>query len=144
MSSMPSPALALRRLPAAELLALRPGFLPTPEALQAFVRRVYAALQACCPDYQGGRWEAYALEDGSWFLAPVMPGVLRLQDGEGNTQAMAPWAAGLVATILAVRDTEPPASALLSQVLFQNALEVLAEGLPDADAVGCVLEAALV
>lgn len=142
MTPMPSPTLALRRIPTAEVLELQAPFLRDQAALEALIRRVRATMPEVCPDYPGGWWEAHALEDGTWFLAPASEAPMHLQDGEGLWHRVSPQAVGVVATILALREMAPPAPDYLSLVLFLNALEVWAEVHPDADAIFSALEGA--
>ena len=64
---------------------------------------VYAWLDRLSADYNGGQWDFFELSNGGFYMAPVMPGPLRI-DVHGNyySGTVSADAAGVIATLFAL------------------------------------------
>ena len=73
---------------------------------RAFMRAealVYAWMRKLSPDYAGGFWDFFTLDNGGFYLAPDVQDKLRVQcDGNWFDGEMSADAAGIVASLFAV------------------------------------------
>lgn len=64
---------------------------------------VYGWMRKLSPDYTGGLWNFYTLNNGGYYLAPAAPDRLTITvDGNGFEGELSADAAGIVATLFAL------------------------------------------
>lgn len=84
----------------------RENFLPTYFGTRLFIfgeRLVYAWLDRLSVDYNGGMWDFFELSNGGFYMAPHVPGPLRIEvHGNYYSGSLSADAAGLIATLFAV------------------------------------------
>ncbi len=63
-------------------------------------RLIYAWARGLCPDYNGGYWHFYTLDNGGFYVAPDTDQRMRVVvDGNGFDGTMSADAAGIVITL---------------------------------------------
>ena len=84
----------------------RVNFLPTYFGGRSFMLGeplVYAWLDRLSVDYNGGQWDFFELSNGGFYMAPVMPGPLRIEvHGNYYSGTVSADAAGVIATLFAL------------------------------------------
>lgn len=64
---------------------------------------IYAWARGLCPDYNGGFWHFYTLDNGGFYVAPDRKDAMRIVvDGNGYDGTMSADAAGIVITLFAL------------------------------------------
>lgn len=86
--------------------ANRENFLPTYFGTRSFMLgepMVYAWLDRLSADYNGGLWDFFELSNGGFYMAPLVPGPLRIEvHGNYYSGTVSADAAGIIATLFAV------------------------------------------
>jgi hypothetical protein len=66
-------------------------------------RLIYAWARGLCPDYNGGFWHFYTLDNGGFYVAPDRKDPMRIVvDGNGYDGTMSADAAGIVITLFSL------------------------------------------
>ena len=84
----------------------RENFLPMYFGSRSFMLGeplVYAWLDRLSVDYDGGMWDFFELSNGGFYMAPVVPGPLRIEvHGNYYSGSVSADAAGIIATLFAI------------------------------------------
>jgi len=68
-----------------------------------FEQSVFSWLRNLCPEYKGGYWEFYKLENGGFFMAPVITSKLPLfVSGNGYSDRLSSVPIGIITTLFAL------------------------------------------
>lgn len=86
--------------------SMRVHFLPYYFGMRHMMRGeaiVFGWLGHLCEKYSGGEWAFYELDNGGFYMAPKLSGVLVLScNGNGNQATVTADAAGIIATLFAL------------------------------------------
>jgi hypothetical protein len=88
------------------LVNQRVNFLPAYFGARLFMlgeSLVYAWLDHLSADYNGGQWDFFELSNGGFYMAPAVPGPLRIEvHGNYYSGMVSADAAGVIATLFAL------------------------------------------
>lgn len=70
-----------------------------------FENTVYGVMDRICAAYKGGSWDFFEVSNGAFFMAPVREAPVEITvEGNAFSGKLAPGAAGVVATLMALSE----------------------------------------